>query len=116
MFALFTDFGMAGPYVGQMKAVLLQRAPGVPIVDLFADVPACNPRAAAYLLSAYASAFPAGTIFLAVVDPGVGTGQREPMVVEANGLWFVGPGNGLFSLLLRRATRCRCWTGPLSHI
>ncbi len=109
MFVLFTDFGMAGPYLGQMKAVLLERAPGVPIVDLMADAPACNPRAAAYLLPNYSTAFPVGSVFLVVVDPGVGTPQREPVVVEADGRWFVGPGNGLFSLVQRRAAHCRCW-------
>ena len=99
---LFTDFGVAGPYTGQMKAVLHRAAPAMPVVDLFADAPMRDPRAAAYLLAAYAAWFPAGTVILAVVDPGVG-GERPPVVVEADGIRYVGPGNGLFELVRRRA-------------
>jgi S-adenosylmethionine hydrolase len=102
MIVLLTDFGLAGPYTGQMKAVLHRSAPGVPVIDLFADLPTGNPRAAAYLLAAYAAWFEAGTVFLCVVDPGVG-GRRPALVVEADGRWYVGPGNGLFELVLRRA-------------
>jgi S-adenosylmethionine hydrolase len=108
MIVLFTDFGLHGPYTGQMKAVLHQMAPGIPVIDLFADAPAGNPKASAYLLAAYASWFPAGTIFLCVVDPGVG-GTRPPIVLEADGRWYVGPGNGLFELVLRRAREIRRW-------
>jgi S-adenosyl-L-methionine hydrolase (adenosine-forming) len=64
---LFTDFGLQGPYMGQMKAVLRQMAPGILAVDLFADAPVGNPRASAYLLAAYAEWFAAGTVFLAVL-------------------------------------------------
>ena len=67
-----------------------------------ADAPAGNPKAAAYLLAAYAAWFPAGTVFLCVVDPGVG-GARPAVVVEADGRRYVGPGNGLFELVRRRA-------------
>jgi hypothetical protein len=86
---LFTDFGLQGPYTGQMKAVLCQMAPGIPAVDLFADAPVGNPRASAYLLAAYAEWFAAGSVFLAVVDPGVG-GARPPIILEADGRWYVG--------------------------
>jgi len=106
--ALFTDFGLEGPYTGQMKAVLHRDAPGVPVIDLFADAPAGNPKASAYLLAAYAAWFPSGTIFLSVVDPGVGS-ERASVMVEADGRWYVGPGNGLFELVLRRASVARCW-------
>jgi S-adenosyl-L-methionine hydrolase (adenosine-forming) len=102
MIALFTDFGLSGPYTGQVKAVLHQLAAGVPIVDLFADLPAAKPKPAAYLLAAYGRWFPAGTVLLAVVDPGVG-GARAAIVVEADGRSYVGPDNGLFELVLRRA-------------
>jgi hypothetical protein len=108
MIVLFTDFGLAGPYTGQVKAVLTQAAPGVPVVDLFADAPAGNPKAAAYLLAAYSAWFPAGTVFLCVVDPGVG-GERPPVAVEADGRSFVGPGNGLFEIVRRRAAQARTW-------
>jgi S-adenosyl-L-methionine hydrolase (adenosine-forming) len=105
---LFTDFGLEGPYTGQVKTVLHQIAPGVPVVDLFADLPAAKPRPAAYLLAAYGGWFPPGTIILAVVDPGVG-GERAAIVLEADSRWFVGPDNGLFEVVTRRADRARCW-------
>jgi S-adenosyl-L-methionine hydrolase (adenosine-forming) len=106
MIALFTDFGLDGPYTGQMKAVLHRMAPGVAVVDLFADAPVGNPKASAYLLAAYAAWFPEGTVFLCVVDPGVG-GARPAIIVEAGGRRYVGPGNGLFELVLRRAANAR---------
>jgi len=102
MIVLFTDFGLTGPYSGQMKAVLRRAAPASDIIDLFADAPIGNPKAGAYLLAAYAAWFPAGTVFLCVVDPGVG-GARAPLVIEADGRLYVGPDNGLFELVLRRA-------------
>lgn len=108
MILLFTDFGARGPYVGQMTAALHQAAPGVAVVDLLADAPAFDPQASAYLLAAYARPFPAQTVFLCVVDPGVG-GERPPCVVRADDRWFVGPGNGLFELVMRRAASVRCW-------
>lgn len=108
MIALFTDFGLAGPYTGQMKAVLHQEAPAATIIDLFADAPSRNPKAAAYLLAAYGTWFPAGTVMLAVVDPGVG-GARAPIIVEADGRWYVGPDNGLFEIVQRRASAVRVW-------
>jgi S-adenosyl-L-methionine hydrolase (adenosine-forming) len=108
MILLFTDFGVAGPYTGQVKAVLQQRVPGVPVIDLFADVPMQNPKAAAYLLAAYAAWFPAGSVFLCVIDPGVG-GERPPVMVKADGRWFVGPGNGLFEIVMRRVQSAEAW-------
>jgi hypothetical protein len=108
MIVLFTDFGVAGPYVGQMKAVLARDAPGVPVVDLFADAPSRDPRAAAYLLAAYAAWFPTGTVFLAVIDPGVGS-ERAALAVRADERWYVGPDNGLFELVLRRASEIEVW-------
>ncbi len=108
MIVLFNDLGLEGPYTGQMKAVLHRMAPGVPVIDLLADAPACNPRAAAYLLAALAAWFPAGSIFLAVVDPGVG-GTRAPLVLEADDRLYVGPDNGLFELLIRRSGGVRAF-------
>src|SRR5437868_2594780 len=72
MIVLFTDFGVEGPYTGQMTAVLLQSAPAVPVVSLFADLPPGQPKPAAYLLAAYARWFAAGTVFVCVVDPEIG--------------------------------------------
>jgi S-adenosylmethionine hydrolase len=77
-----------------VKAVLHRMAPGVPAIDLFAEV--------------YAAWFPVGTVFLCIVDPGVG-GTRPAFVLEADGRWYVGPGNGLFELVLRRAAKTRSW-------
>ena len=106
MIVLFTDFGLDGPYTGQMKAVLAQMAPSIAVIDLFADAPVGNPKASAYLLAAYASWFPAGTVFLCVVDPGVG-GPRPAIIIQADGSWYVGPGNGLFDLVERRAGKAQ---------
>ena len=112
MIVLFTDFGLAGPYTGQVLAVLQLEAPGVPALSLFADTPAGQPKPAAYLLAAYAAWFPAGTVLLCVVDPGVG-GARRALIVEAEGRFHVGPENGLFEIVLRRANaargEARCW-------
>ena len=94
MIVLFTDFGVGGPYTGQVKAVLRLAAPDTDIIDLFADAPAHDPKAAAYLLAAYVEEFPRGTVFLCVVDPGVG-GARTPGVFNVDGRWYVGPENGL---------------------
>ncbi len=108
MIVLFTDFGPTGPYTGQMKAVLHGLATGVPLVDLFCDAPSFNPRASAYLLAAFVDKFPPGSVFLCVVDPGVG-GKRLPLVMRADGYWFVGPGNGLFNIVARRAEALEVW-------
>jgi len=108
MILLFTDFGPDGSYVGQMKIVLASKAPGVAIIDLMHDAPLHDPRAAAYLLASLAPAMPSGAICLAVVDPSVG-GARPPVIVEADGRWFVGPGNGLFEIVARRAATVRPW-------
>jgi S-adenosyl-L-methionine hydrolase (adenosine-forming) len=108
MIVLFSDFGLEGPYTGQVKTVLYRTAPAVPVIDLFADAPAGKPKPAAYLLAAYVVWFPPGTVILAVVDPGVG-GTRGAVVVEADGRWYVGPDNGLFELVQRRALAVRSW-------
>src|SRR5262249_55794418 len=108
MIVLFTDFGLHGPYLGQMKAVLQQTAPSTPTIDLFADAPVGNPKASAYLLAVYAEWFPAGTVFLCVVDPGVG-GARPAIIFEAEGRGDVGPRNGFFELGPRPARKTRRW-------
>ena len=108
MIVIFTDYGTAGPYVGQVKARLLEDAPGVDLVDLMADAPSRNPRHAAYLLASYIDFFPAGTVFLCVVDPGVG-GPRMPLAVKAQDCWFVGPDNGLFEIVARRSRKPAVW-------
>ncbi len=115
MIALFTDFGVADPYVGQMHAAIARIAPQVRVIDLFHAVPNFDIRAGAYLLAAYAEPFPEGTVFVAVVDPGVG-GTRAPVMVLADGRWYVGPDNGLLHIVARRARRLACreilWRPP----
>ncbi len=108
MIVLFTDFGPAGPYLGQLRAVLESAAPGAAVIDLLADAPAHDPMSSAYLLAALAGEFPPGSVFLAVVDPGVGSARRAA-VAEIDGRWFTGPENGLFEPLLRRAREARAW-------
>jgi S-adenosylmethionine hydrolase len=102
MIFLFTDFGAADLYIGQVKAVLHEHAPKAPVIDLLNDVPAFNVKAGAHLLAGLAAGIPPGSVTLAVVDPGVG-GPREPVAVQADGRWFVGPDNGLISVAAARA-------------
>ena len=104
MIVLFTDFGAAGPYVGQMRAVLAREAPGVPVIELFNDAPAFDAMSSAYLLAAYVGEFAPGSVFLCVVDPGVG-GAREAVALAADGRWYVAPDNGLRAFVARRADR-----------
>lgn len=103
---LYTDFGSAGLYVGQMKAVLHESAPAVPVIDLLHDAPAFDPRAAAHLLAALAHRLPARSVVVAVVDPGVGSARR-PVAVETGQRWYVGPDNGLLSVVAARARDAR---------
>jgi len=110
MIVLLTDFGYQGPYTGQIKAVLAQAAPQVPLIELFSDLPVFDIRASAHLLAAYQAGFPEGTVFLCVVDPGVGSAQREPLILHADGRWYVGPGNGLFDVLAARSAQLDAWT------
>src|SRR5579871_1946739 len=97
--ALLTDFGLADGYVGVMKGVILGIAPGAQVVDLSHDVPPQDIASGAWLLSTAWRSFPAKTVFVAVVDPGVGT-ERRPVALIAGERYFVGPDNGLFSDVL----------------
>lgn len=105
---LFTDFGAGDPYVGQVKAALARHAPDRPVIDLLHTAPDFDVLAAAHLLAALQQDFPAGTIFLCAVDPGVG-GPRHAAVLRAGGKWFVGPDNGLMSVIAQRARGTRTW-------
>ena len=78
---LFTDFGAADLYVGQVKAVLAREAPGIEVVDLLHEAPDFNVQAGAHLLAALASQIPPGSVTMAVVDLGVGT-VRSPVVLD----------------------------------
>jgi len=110
MIVLSTDFGIEGPYIGQLKAVLYQQAPDCKVIDLFSDLPPYQPRASASLISAYSVGFPTNTVFLCVTDPGVGMSDRRGIVVKSNERWFVGPDNGLFDLVLRDDPSSQQWT------
>jgi len=105
---LFTDYGANDPYVGQLKARVVQDAPAQTLIDLLHEVPQFNSHAGAHLLAAFAPGFPPGTVFVAVVDPGVGT-LRDAVVVLADGRWFVGPDNGLLSVLAGRSAEVMHW-------
>jgi len=104
---LFTDFGASDLYVGQVKAVIGAHAPRVQVLDALHAAPNFAVRPSAHLLAALAPAYPGDSVFLAVVDPGVG-GPRDAIVVEADGRTFVGPDNGLLSVIWQRAQRRRC--------
>lgn len=108
LLALFSDFGFGGPYVGQVMAVWAAQAPAVPRVELFSGAPPFDVEAGAHLLFAYSRTLPEGSVVEAVVDPGVG-GPRAAVVVRADGLWFCGPDNGLFGVIVGRAQSCAAW-------
>lgn len=97
---LTTDFGLDDWFVGTMKGVILRTAPNAVIVDLTHGIAAGDIRAGAFALAAACRHFPAGTIHVAVVDPGVGS-DRAGVVVETENHLFVGPDNGIFSFALR---------------
>ncbi len=99
---LLTDFGVADYFAGAMKGAVLAVNPGAQVVDLTHEIPAHDVEAAAFTLLAAYDAFPAGTVHVAVVDPGVGSARR-PVVVAGGGHLFVGPDNGVFSYVCERA-------------
>jgi len=98
---LLTDFGGADYFVGAMKGVLLSSDPEINIVDLTHEVPRHDITSAAFILLACYSDFPAGTIHLAIVDPGVGS-KRRPIAIVLDSYAFIGPDNGVFSFVLDR--------------
>ena len=96
LITLTTDFGPAGPYVASMKGVILGILPGAVIVDISHEIQPQNIQQAAYMLDAATPYFPAGTVHVVVVDPGVGSARR-PIAVFTDSACFVGPDNGVFS-------------------
>lgn len=100
---LLTDFGTADYFVGAMKGAILSVNPQAVIVDITHEIPAQDVAAGAFTLLAAYNTFPAGTIHVAVVDPGVGS-SRRPIVVSAGGYVFVGPDNGVFTHIYDRET------------
>jgi len=96
--ALLTDFGTDDSYVAEMKGVMLSANPDLHLVDITHSISPGDIRHAAYLLWRSHSWFPEGTIFLSVVDPGVGS-DRKMLLLQANGRIFVAPDNGLLTLV-----------------
>src|SRR5215212_931686 len=98
---LLTDFGTADYFVGAMKGALLASNPEARVVDITHEVPPYDVESGAFTLRAAFETFPAGTVHVAVVDPGVGSARRG-IVVEGRGHTFVGPDNGLFGHVYER--------------
>ena len=98
---LLTDFGTADYFVGAIKGAILSVSPTVVIADITHEIPAQDIEAGAFMLLAAYETFPAATIHVAVVDPGVGSARR-PIIVVANEQFFVGPDNGIFSYICDR--------------
>jgi S-adenosylmethionine hydrolase len=96
---LLTDFGLTDHYVGAMKGALLSVCPHAQLVDISHEIPPYQILQAAYTLSQAWQTFPAGSIHLAVVDPGVGS-SRRPILVEAGGHYFIAPDNGVLTMVL----------------
>jgi S-adenosyl-L-methionine hydrolase (adenosine-forming) len=102
LIALLSDFGTSDPYVGIMKGVMMDRCPKARFIDIMHDVYPQNVRHAGYLLRSAYRYFPTHTVFLVVVDPGVGTARR-PLAIRTDHGMYVGPDNGVFSGVLEEA-------------
>ncbi|HEY8054223.1 MAG TPA: SAM-dependent chlorinase/fluorinase [Steroidobacteraceae bacterium] len=101
-----TDFGHQGPFVGVIKGVILARFPAARIIDLTHEIVVHWPAEAGFWLCRAYGYFPAGTVHVAVVDPGVGT-SRDIIAVEAGGHFFLAPDNGLLAPLVNRTAGAR---------
>ncbi|MRS03274.1 hypothetical protein EG832_08645, partial [bacterium] len=99
---LLTDFGLRDTFIGVMKGVIWSIAPNAQIANLTHEIPPQRVVDGALAIAGAAPYFPAGTIHVCVVDPGVGTARR-PMLAVIGDQYFIGPDNGLFSLLIKKA-------------
>jgi S-adenosyl-L-methionine hydrolase (adenosine-forming) len=108
LITLTTDYGLQDPYVGILKSRLVQRAPGIPLIDLTHEIRRFHPEEAGYWLYCCYPQLPAGTVHVAVVDPGVGS-AREILVLSAAGQLFVAPDNGLLGLIAQRLPETLAW-------
>lgn len=107
--ALLTDFGLKDSYVGEMKGVLLSMNPQAKLMDLTHEIDPYQIKQGAVVLNNASATFPSETVFLAVVDPGVG-GVHQPILLKTKeGKYYVGPDNGLFSLIADREGIERVW-------
>jgi len=104
MVSLLTDFGLSDPYAGILKAVILGICPSARVVDLCHGISSYAVSEAGFVLQQCWPFFPRRSVHVVVVDPGVGT-DRRPLLVEAFGQYFVGPDNGVFSMLYRKAAK-----------
>jgi len=105
--ALLTDFGNDDPYVGIMKGVISDLAPGTQTIDITHQVPSGDIQRGAFVLWQTANDFLKDTIFLCVIDPGVGS-DRKGLILQKNGKIFIGPDNGLFTYILYNS-QFSCW-------
>lgn len=101
LITLTTDFGVKDHYVGVLKAVLLSIAPDTRLIDISHQIPPQDIMAGAWVVRNSAMLFPPESVHLVVVDPGVGT-QRKPIAIKIEDQYFVGPDNGIFSLIADR--------------
>jgi len=99
LIVLLTDFGSVDPYAGILKGVISQIAPGIPVMDLTHEIPPGDVLRAAIFLWQSRRFFPVETVFLCVVDPGVGTNRRG-ILLRSNLQTFIGPDNGIFSYVI----------------
>lgn len=106
LITLTTDFGTRDAFAASMKGVILKINPQTQIIDISNEITPQDIWEAAFTLRSAYSHFPKGTVHLAVVDPGVGSGRR-PIIVVTESFYFVGPDNGLFSLVYQDAERIR---------
>ncbi len=106
MIAFLSDFGLKDPYAGIVKGVITSIAPDCRIIDLTHQIPFGDVHYAAFVLDISYKHFPIGTIFLCVVDPGVGSDRMGIIGVSKKGYYFVGPDNGLFSYIEKREKLC----------
>lgn len=105
---LTTDFGLQDHYVASMKGVILGVNPATPIVDVTHEIPPFSILSGAYAISQAAPCFPPNSVHIVVVDPGVGTARR-PILLQAGGQVFIGPDNGVFSLVARADESSKCF-------
>lgn len=103
-----TDFGHKGPFTAVMRGVILSRNPDAKIIDLAHDIPPQWPPEAGFWIRRAYSYFPAGSIHLGIVDPGVGT-ERDILLAESDGHVFIAPDNGLLASLLDHADDANVW-------
>ncbi len=94
-----TDFGHKGPFAAVMKGVIISRFPDAKVIDLAHDIPAQWPPEAGFWVSRSYHYFPRGSVHIAIVDPGVGT-ERDILIVEYDGHYFMAPDNGLLAQML----------------